>query len=159
MMEKIPTWIIIGALLASGAGAAVGTVLSGSIVGKAPVTVSQALLLSGKPSISGSYDREFTSISDDNAGFTAAVELNNGDKFTIDLPWKNHSAENVVAELKLSIPDPLQVDASWVRTGEETWKNEISGGDSGTLSITVAVPDNAKPGFYQIEGRLKVVNF
>ncbi len=46
--KVIPVWLLVVALIAAGAGAAVGTVLTGNVVAEVPVTISQALEV-GKP--------------------------------------------------------------------------------------------------------------
>ncbi len=46
--KAIPVWLLVMALVATGAGAAVGTVLTGNVIAEMPVTISQALEV-GKP--------------------------------------------------------------------------------------------------------------
>ncbi len=53
-VKAIPVWLLVLALVVSGAGAAVGTVLAGSVTGNVPVAVSQALLVGEPAAISGS---------------------------------------------------------------------------------------------------------
>ncbi len=47
-LKALPIWLLVVALVAGGAGAAVGTILAGNVVAEIPVTISQALEV-GKP--------------------------------------------------------------------------------------------------------------
>ena len=47
-LKALPIWLIVVALVAAGAGAAVGTILTGKVTAEVPVTISQALEV-GKP--------------------------------------------------------------------------------------------------------------
>ncbi len=47
-LKALPIWLLVVALVAGGAGAAVGTILAGNVVAEIPVTISQALE-AGKP--------------------------------------------------------------------------------------------------------------
>ncbi len=49
-LKALPIWLLVVALVAGGAGAAVGTILTGNVVAEIPVTISQALEV-GKPRI------------------------------------------------------------------------------------------------------------
>jgi len=129
--NKIPMWLIVVALIASGAGAAAGTVLAGRVTAEVPVAVSQALLVCD-PSWLTSLDdtvsqdapqqlynhldwvhapnRGIAVVADDHTGFQAAAELAIGDWVAFKLPIKNASDNDLVAELFLSVPDCLEVE-------------------------------------------------
>ena len=49
-LKALPIWLLVVALVAGGAGAAVGTILAGNVVAEIPVTISQALEV-GKPAV------------------------------------------------------------------------------------------------------------
>ncbi len=129
--NKIPTWLIALALIASGAGAAAGTVLAGSVTAEVPVAVSQALLVSGPSWLTSLEDtvsqdapqqlynhlswvhapnRGVAVVADDNTGFQAAAEVAIGDWIAFKLPIKNASDNDLVAELMLSVPDCLEIE-------------------------------------------------
>jgi len=46
LRKKLPRWLLVAALIATGAGATVGTILDEEVVGEIPVTVSQTILVS-----------------------------------------------------------------------------------------------------------------
>jgi len=129
--RMIPIWLLVLALVAASAGAAVGTVLSGKVVGEVPVAVSQALLV-GTPRNPDSANWSNTTVpqsvkvdwgddihadrfigthSDDQTAFQAAAEIDTGDKYIICVPVKNASNQDMVAELTLLFPDGITVEA------------------------------------------------
>lgn len=130
--KTIPVWLLILALVAAGWGAAVGTVLSGKVVGEMPVTVSQALEVgtpvnpddvdwesndfTGPQSVALAWgteikaDRFIGTVSDDQTAFQAAAEFDAGDKLIILVPLKNASNQDLVAELNINYPDGFTVE-------------------------------------------------
>ena len=133
--KVLPIWLIAILLIASGAGAAVGTVLQGNVVGEMPVAVSQALLV-GTPvgaggadagvDISGNVDgaqstaaeianltladRFIGVVSDSGTAFQAAAEIDQGDIYAFWLPLNNASDEDLTAELTLNFPECAEVE-------------------------------------------------
>jgi len=129
----IPIWLLVLAVVAAGAGAAIGTIIVGQISGEIPVTVSQALCV-GEPvfvaddtdwtntnPVTGiTYqtlptnhyqpDRYIGSASDDCTTFQAAAEVDTGDCFLILVPLKNVSNEDMIVELTLDVPDGITVE-------------------------------------------------
>ncbi len=75
--KVLPIWLIAVLLIASGAGAAVGTVLQGNVIGEMPVTVSQAVLVGTPGAVEDGDD-----IEDDDDwvdGMTQPVDWLDGD--------------------------------------------------------------------------------
>ena len=136
--KALPIWLMAMLLVASGAGAAVGTVLQGNVIGEMPVTVSQALL-AGKPvavaaTVDASYvdnlpqsvewadgngggswvttgpDRSMGAVRDDRTAVQFAAEINQGDVYAFEIPLKNASDEDLVGILTLDFPDCFTVE-------------------------------------------------
>ena len=137
--KAIPVWVIAMLLIASGAGAAVGTVLQGNVVGEMPVAVGQALL-TGKPVtisanvsnadvdqglaqpvewadgsgdgwwVTNGADRAIGAVRDDHTAFQYAAEIDTGDVYGFRLPLKNASDEALVGKLILDYPDCFTVE-------------------------------------------------
>jgi len=166
--RRIPAWLLILALIAAGAGAATGTVLATKITAKIPVTVDQAIVLGAAPTVSGA-DNSIATKSDDNTAFTAGMELNNGDSATVALAIQNKSSASMVVKLTLwGVPSGATLsvsssdDASNVtRVGKYTWLFNLAANSDNTadITITVALADDMKPGFYEINGKIEPVNY
>ncbi len=128
--KAIPIWLLVIALVASGAGAAAGTILAGRVTGEIPVAVSQALLVSEPTWViavdTGDQDapqqvfehldwislpnRSIGVVSDDHTGFQAAAEMATGDWASFKLPIKNASDNDLVAELTFNVPECIEVE-------------------------------------------------
>lgn len=129
--KTLPVWLLVFVLVASGAGAAAGTVLAGKVTGEVPVAVSQALLTEApvwtanvtNPNgndVTQQVDlhrawvhlpnRYFGAAADDNTGFQAAAELAVGDWATFYLPLKNASENELIGCLTLNVPGCLEVE-------------------------------------------------
>jgi hypothetical protein len=129
--KALPIWLLVVVLVASGAGAAAGTVLAGKVTGEVPVAVSQAILTdapiwvededfgpdSGQPQQVFDHaefvaipNRYFGAVADDNTAFQAAAELAVGDWAAFNLPLKNASENELIALVTLSVPDCLEVE-------------------------------------------------
>ncbi len=167
--QRFSSWpYLLGALalIASVAGAAAGTVLSGGVGGVVPVSVSQALLVETVQVIGGDLAQGFRS--DDGTEFTAAVELNTGDSFETHLALVNESDEDLVGELLLDFPlgISLSVEAldgadQVLRTGLGSWLFDLESNHTNDvidLIITVALADDIPPGFFEITGELRQIN-
>ncbi len=149
--KALPIWLLVIVLVASGAGAAAGTVLAGKVTGEVPVAVSQALLTDApiwQASIGGDIgqpqqvrvhhdfvaepNRHFEAVADDNTAFQAAAEIAVGDWAAFNLPLKNASTNPLVGLVTLSVPECLEVQVyssnsslnitNVVRIGLNTWK-------------------------------------
>ncbi len=135
--KTLPVWLLVAALTTAGAGAAVGTVLAGQVVGEIPVTVSQALLV-GDPifpesdqdwdnvpldgssvqgvdrqTLSGHHDKPDRSLgnaSDKHTSFIAAAEVDTGDKYLLKVPLKNASGQDMKVQLTMDYPDGVTVE-------------------------------------------------
>ncbi len=89
-MKKLRTWIIVAAMIASTAGAAAGTVLSGYVEGEIKIAVSYPLQVEapGFDGIPGDRAR-FSAVSDEGTEFSAAVQLYQGESVIIEVPIRN----------------------------------------------------------------------
>ena len=179
--RAVPAWILGAALVAATAGAAVGTVLAGNVQGNLPTTVSQGLIADTPTATAagGSYsnDQSFVSVSDDGTRFTAAIELNTGDMWRVEVPLTNESDNDMVVELTIDFPLGITVDipdndglgdssdatgvGNITRTGLHTWKLDLDSAATGTdkVGIEIAHRDDAPPGFYQIQATFQQVRF
>jgi hypothetical protein len=154
--RSIPVWLLIAALVVSGAGAAVGTVLAGKVTGEVPVTVSQALLVDTPLVTSGSVSgasyksdgapqtiyqkndsnlvitsepaRHIATVKDDHTAFQVAAEIGTGDAFAFALPFKNASSQDMVAQLKLVFPEGISVEAYAPTTATSIYPNLVRTG-------------------------------
>ncbi len=125
LRRTIPLWLIAFLIIASGIGAAVGTIIAGQVTGDIPVQVGQSLLV-GEPIFPGnlpegvniqtirvaprSLVQSIGIVGDDWTSFQAAAEANTGDVFLIQLPLKNASNQGIMVELTLDIPNCIEVD-------------------------------------------------
>ncbi len=166
--RRFPAWLMVAALAVVGAGAATGIVLADSITGTTTVAVSQAVLVSEPPIIGGDADEGLGTVRDDGASFAAHFEANNGDIVTIFIPLKNEAGptQNIVVEYTMMIPTGLTVSIAAdgvgvhddvVRTGPSTWiftLDGIAAGGTHGITMTVAIEDAQKAGFYETLGTL-----
>ena len=188
-MKKLRTWIIVAAMIASTAGAAAGTVLSGYVEGEVKVAVSQPLQVEA-PSFDGiPGDRaRFSAVSDEGTEFSAGVQLYQGESVIIEVPIVNLADVDHVVEILLTAPiltippggTPsdysinLDVDGSGdiddvVQVGPYKWKCTMDAVCNGTgstppdpfdgIKITLALGDMVPPGFYGISGFMQVVPY
>lgn len=169
--------LIILILMASGAGAAVGTILLGEIESIVHVTVSQAVQVE-KPRVTntsgGSWNKPwFSSVKDDYAGFSVAVEVAQGDKFIIVIPLINRSEQDIVVEMSFFL-NALQFSCvtfkvrgsgvidDVVRISRYKWKFTLDGSAAGgndAVKIKVLVSPTTPPGFYEFEGMIQPVAY
>ena len=168
--KRLPIWLLVLALIGAGAGAATGTVLAGKVSGKMPVTASQAVLVSGVDfsSLPGGTPHIAT-VADDGTGFTAGVELHNGDEYKVEIALKNLSESALYVKLTLwGVPCGITVSAddtddasSICRVGRYTWMFKLNPttDSSKDVVLTIALADNMKPGFYEIKGKIEPVNY
>ncbi len=183
-------WPLVLGLMLPGAGAAVGAVLSAQVIGEMPVAVSQALTIDTAAHIPvgfASYggheygawsaalpDRWFVSYSDDGTGFTAAGELNTGDKALIIVYLANRAKKDLVGEISLILPQGITAEIAGeaaignidniTRTALYTWRMRVDdtcGDQPGNAAIVIhiGVADNIQPGFYKIDGVIKQVAY
>jgi len=111
--RKSVPWLVVMALCITGAGAAVGTILTGQVTGDIPTTVSQAIVVDSEnwdiDDLSSHAARRFVGVSDDATSFIAAAEIATGEELTINLPLGNLSNEDALAVITIDAPSPLQV--------------------------------------------------
>ncbi len=186
LKKNVKILIIVLSLIAVGAGAAAGTVLSGYVEGEVNVAVSQPLMVEN-PSIPGLPTGRawFGAASDEGTQFSAAAQLYQGESATIEVPIINkaevdHVVEITVVAPVLSVPpggNPadysinLEVEGSGaitdvVRIGPYKWKCTAPSVSQGTASlpfdgieITVALGDMVPPGYYELTGQIQVVPY
>ncbi len=105
LSKNLRLLIIVFSLVAIGAGAAAGTVLSGYVEGEVNVSVSQPLQVQ-KPEIPGlpAGRAWFGAASDDGTQFSAAAQLFQGESATIDVPVINQAEVDHVVEITITAP-------------------------------------------------------
>ena len=154
-----------------------GTILGNGIQGNVATTVDQGLTV-GQPTVVAagngySNDQSFASVNDKGNRFTAAVEIDTGDKYKIQVPLTNKTGNDMVVEMKMLIPVGITValdgdgsddsDSTGVgnvtRTDLDTWKFDLANttSTSDKLEMDVAHADDASPGFYQVQAELTQV--
>ncbi len=130
--RRLRTWPLVLLLVAAAAGA-VAPSLSGVVQGELPLAIGQAISV-GEPIIRTPVDSWFSSVSDDNTGFSAAAQVNTGDYYIFTVPIGNNSKNDLVAELTLQVPTGLSVavqekPGSYVRNvtsaGPLTWRFHV----------------------------------
>ncbi len=167
----LPVWsvAVAGLMVAAAAGQAVGPVLSGSVTGSVGMVVEQAITLDtavalgSNPAATG--DDSATTRNDEGTEFTAAIELNVGERETVGLILKNDSAADGSALLELNVPKGVDVEVEGAadilesQLSRNTWllvvqSDAIDAGAAETLTITIEPKDGVAPGFYTITGRI-----
>ncbi len=177
-VRTVPTWLLVLAIAAMGAGAATGTVLSSEVQGEISISVSQALIV-GKPQISllPASQATFVSVSDDGTQFSSAAEVFAGNTYKITLPITNNSNNDIVAELILVAPitgvgasesitfdtNGLGVITDAVQIAPTVWKFTVKSSANGATGdgvlLDVSVGNLVEPGFYTFTGTIKAVPF
>ncbi len=181
-MRKKLIYILIASIAAVGAGAAVGTVLSGIIKGDISVSVSQAIRIE-QPSVTNTDGtpwphRWLGSVSDDRSNFTATAEAYPKETFQINVSISNLSTNALYVQLTLSnIASGITVavdgsgslkmpTGSVVQTGSNTWKFTLpAGAADGTppafdgIKIKVSLASSLSPGYYLLQGEIKAVEY
>jgi len=171
--------LIILILMTSGAGAAVGTLLMGEITADVHVTVSQALVVA-KPVVThpsgGSWGKPwFSSVKDDRTSFSVAVEVAQGDIFTILVPLVNRGEQDIVVEMTVTPTTTPSQEAiikfkaegsgvidDVVQVSYYKWKFTLDGaaaGGSDGVKIQATIDPTAPPGFYEFSGTLTPVPY
>lgn len=162
--KKLPAWLLLGALVIVGAGAATGLVLKDQLTGTTTIAVSQALEIT---SVTGSGGDEFLgTINDNGVEWAAHFEANNGDQLELELTVYNNAGQDMWAELTMDVPDGITVniegdddaDENVVQIALYKWKFLATAGDSNTLDISFALEDAQPTGFYDIPGVIIPVN-
>ncbi len=191
--KTVPAWFLSLALLAAGAGSAAGIVLGGKVKGEIPVAVSQSLLVCtpewkdvvpadvNQPQQVNRHvswihkpNRSVGVAADDHTGFQAAAEMAIGDWAAFNLPIKNASDIDLVAELTMCVPECIEVEVyaattatgikGVVRTGANTWKIIVDAAAEcrtveDCLMVVISVDDNCMPGFFNLGGELKQIPY
>lgn len=162
--KDVPKGLLALVLVLAAVGAATGITLAGSISGTAATEVDQAITLNeSNTDVSGdALDSNLTTVSDDGTEFRTGVSVNQGDSYKMEIGLDNEANTTLNGQLILSADAPLQVSAEGDNTvnvqrlDSESFLIEHTGkdGDSGTVTITVAAPNDIEPGFYEIQGEV-----
>lgn len=156
--KKLPAWLLLGALVIVGAGAATGLVLKDQITGTTTIAVSQALSIT---SVTGAGGDEFLgTINDNGVEWAAHFEANNGDLLTLTLEVTNVGDQSMHGIWTLDVPAGITVDATTANVVEiapHVWKQDYSVG-ANALVFEFALEDAQPTGFYEITGVLVPVN-
>jgi hypothetical protein len=162
--------VLLGLGALSGAGAATGTALTGSIGGTAVTGVDQAIVLDDDTAVTiTGANNSVTTVSDDGTRFRAASQVTQGEQYELELLLRNRADVNLAGELLLAVDDPLQISATGgefaqiQRVSENRFSlavSRLANGTSGgtnvpdTVTLTVAVPADSDPGFYEMKGKI-----
>lgn len=161
--------VLLGLGALSGAGAATGTALTGSIGGTAVTGVDQAIVLDDDTAVTiTGANNSVTTVSDDGTRFRAASQVTQGEQYELELLLRNRADVNLAGELLLAVDDPLQISATGgefaqiQRVSENRFSlavSRLANGTDGqtapdTVTLTIAVPNDADPGFYEITGAI-----
>ncbi len=145
-LRSSTAWFLVLLLVVIGAGAAIAVSVSGTVEGRVPLAVGQALRilepewLEGElpptlpPTIPNPYvsrpNREFTAVDDTGTAFSVAAELATGDQVAFKLPVANQSQNSLVCQLELELPASVNVEVynpdisfieNVIRIGPTTW--------------------------------------
>ena len=128
-------------------------------IGGGTVAIGQALNVDN-PAIGGDDDEGLGTSSDDGTTFAAHVELNPGDTTNIFVGVSNEGQGDIAYTLRLKGASGVTVSASagggitdMVQTCAFCWKFVLPGGAGGAgtgITLTIAVADNASPGFINL---------
>ena len=175
--------LVLFAVVAVGAGAAVGTAMQGEIGAEIPITVRSALIVQPPEATSNfpSNRTIFSSVSDDQGRFSIALETFRGESLTVLVPVVNLGSGQVVGEFSVTMPDipslikdqpglSLQVtgsgiiddmvqtsSGSWVFTADPALAGTGATGNPDGLLITFKVSTTATSGFFEINGKIRSV--
>jgi hypothetical protein len=135
-----------------GAGVTAQTGLDGaSISGSADVQAEQALTIPDVTITGGDTDASFDRISDDQTEYQVAVELNNGDSFTVDHDIDNGSQSTFAVQFNIEASDSLTVTSDdLVRAGSNTFLGKVTASGETDVSFRVDLADTADPGSFDV---------
>ena len=182
--KRFPTVaLLVLAILATGAGAAVGNAMRGDIESKIPITVYQALLVEKPQQYNFPGNRNFFGgTSDDQTKFSIAIEAFRGESLTVLVPIVNRSSGDAVAEFSVILPDvPSQIEGmpgltlsvtgsgliedvvkispdSWTFTADAGLTGLSANPDDGLL-LTFTVAPTAMSGYFEITGRIRTLEY
>jgi hypothetical protein len=158
--KDVPKGLLALVLVLAAVGAATGITLAGSISGTAATEVDQAITLDDTSVTGDAVDSSLTTVSDDGTEFRTGASVNQGDSYDVELTLNNTANTTLNGQLILSADAPLQVSADGDNTNvtvqrldSETFLLEHEEG-TGTVTITVAAPNDIEPGFYEIQGEV-----
>jgi hypothetical protein len=160
--KDVPKGLLALVLVLAAVGAATGITLAGSISGTAATEVDQAITLDDTSVTGDAVDSNLTTVSDDGTEFRTGASVNQGDSYDVKLNINNTANTSLNGRLILSADAPLQVSADGddtvdvQRLDSETFlmKHNGTNGSAGTVTITVAAPNDIEPGFYEIQGEV-----
>ncbi|GEM_PF-2590439 len=181
---RSPTILLLAlAMLATGAGAAVGNAMRGDIQGKVPITVYQALVVQRPQQWNFPGNRNFFGgTSDDQSKFSIALEAFRGESLTVLVPIVNRSSGDTVAEFSVVMPDiPSQIDGvpgltlsvvgsggidDVVKISPDSWTFTADAGLDGStpippdgLLLTFSVAPTSMSGYFEISGRIRTLEY
>lgn len=159
--------VLAGTAVLAAAGSGI-TAVSGlnqvSASGQVDVQSESAFQIDGVDIDSGS-DAAFTRVSDNREELQAAIELNNGDTFTIKTDLLNRSDQTLSIRISVNTPTAISVDDidggsdpevdDPVQSGSETFLTKIpstqpEGTSSADVNFNFSVSDTAAPGSREI---------
>ncbi len=184
--NRLRVIILIMALIASGAGAASGVVLSGYATGNVNIGVSQPIQIE-TPNVAGlpTGRARFGAVSAEGTEFSAAAQLYQGENATVEVPIYNRANVDHVMEITVSTPalsvptganpSDYQINISIlgngviqdiVQVGPYKWKGTLSSTAKGRslptwdgIRLNVALGALVPPGYYGITGQIQVVSY
>jgi len=164
--KDIPKALLALVLVLAAVGAATGIVLAGSVSGTAATEVDQSIVIGSQDNVTvvDSTGDSLTTVSADGTEFRTATNVFQGEDYEIELNLTNNADVDLNGELILSADEPLQISVDDPGTGidvqrldMDTFLFTINGDtdpDEGTVTVTVAAPNDIEPGFYEIEGQI-----
>ncbi|MBI4312961.1 MAG: hypothetical protein HY681_14465 [Chloroflexi bacterium] len=182
--KRSPTLALIAfAIIATGAGAAVGNAMRGDIEAKVPITVYQALIVEKPQQFNFPDNRNFFGgTSDDQTKFSIAVEAFRGESLSVLVPIINRSSGDAVAEFSVILPDvPSQIEGvpglvlsvtgsgqvddvvkispdSWTFTADAGLDGLAAQPDDGIL-LTFTIAPTSMSGYFEITGRIRTLEY
>lgn len=165
--KRVPVTVLVVLLVIPGMGAASATTFQGWVEGTAVAKVDNAIEISSVRENGSTAGTALGKVTDDRSKFRVAANVRQGDRYAVDLNLENRASASLSAQLRLAVPGPIEVEVhahgsnvSIARTSLEHWYFVIdpnTDGTNGTLTITVAVPNTAVPGFYRIDASIRPI--
>lgn len=165
-------------LLVVGAGAVVGTTMSGDISGQGEATLAQSVIIPGSDFDSADVTNSNAVVEVNGKGteFVTAAEVFQGETYRVNLPIDSRSNTETTVELTIEQtggPSELLIDAvstgndefgdgeaveTIVQVSENTFRFNIGPSGKDRIQIVQTVPAHAKPGFYNVTGTIKPID-
>lgn len=164
-------------LLVVGAGAVVGTTMSGDISGQGEATLAQSVIIPGSEFDSDDVTSSaVVEVNGKGTAFTTAAEVFQGETYDVNLPIDSRSGTETTVELTIEQtggPSQLLIDAvptgqdefddgeeieTLVQVSENTFRFKIGPNGIDRIQIKQTVPAHAKPGFYNVTGTIEPID-